>query len=127
MISNILCGNTNFITKKLIITVTKLSILESSIEKFFVQQIKSKITCFCLKLFIPGFTGLPDRVLFCKGGITIFVELKRPGQDLRPRQIFVKNQLEKLGFKYFKVDSKEIAKTVIDEIHAITTPDIRNK
>ena len=46
---------------------------------------------------------------------TVFVELKRPGQVERQRQLFVQAGLRKLGFKVFSaVDSPEKVQEVID-------------
>lgn len=60
-----------------------------------------------LKFTSPGMAGMPDRLVLLPKGKAFFVELKAPGQDLRPIQIKRKEQLELLGFKVYVIDSYE--------------------
>lgn len=60
----------------------------------------------CLKLPAVYFTGIPDRLCLLPGGRLYFVETKSSGKDLSPRQLYVKRQLEGLGFQVFKIDSE---------------------
>lgn len=66
-----------------------------------------KIDGMALKFTSPGMAGMPDRLVLLPKGKAFFVELKAPGQDLRPIQIKRKEQLELLGFKVYVIDSYE--------------------
>jgi hypothetical protein len=69
-----------------------------------------------LKFISPGFDGVPDRLVLLPKGIIAFVELKRPGEKLRPLQVKRKRQLEALGFLVYCIDSVEEIGGVLDEI-----------
>jgi len=78
---------------------------ESVIEKRLREAIE-KIGGKAFKFLSPGNIGVPDRIvlLACK---IIFVELKKPGQELRAIQKYRKRQFEKLGFHVAVIDSIE--------------------
>jgi hypothetical protein len=80
--------------------------LESDIEKRIARKIRSR-GGLCLKWVSPGFTGVPDRIILLPGKRILFAEIKRPGEDLRPRQKRVKAQLEALGFTVLRVTGEE--------------------
>lgn len=89
--------------------------LESRIEK----ELKTKIEAIGGKAFkfsSPGNNGVPDRIVLYKG-TSYFVELKRPGEDLRPLQKVVSKRFKKLGFKVHVIDSLEKVGEFIDEIY----------
>ncbi len=69
-----------------------------------------------LKFVSPGFNGVPDRLLLFTGGRAAFCEVKAPGQKPRPLQIHRIEQLRRLGFKVFVIDSTEQIGGVISEI-----------
>lgn len=81
-------------------------ILEKKIENKLKDRVK-KIDGMALKFTSPGMAGMPDRLVLLPKGKAFFVELKAPGQDLRPIQIKRKEQLEDLGFKVYVIDSYE--------------------
>jgi len=85
-------------------------VLESEIEQACVQLAK-KAGCTLLK--IQGARGWPDRILLCPQAKAVFMEFKRPGEDLRPYQKFVKATLQSLGFTVEKVDSVERFKSIL--------------
>jgi hypothetical protein len=58
-----------------------------------------------------------DRIVLLPGGIIAFVETKAPGKKLDPRQAYVKKQFEALGFRCYKIDSKQQVKNLINEIY----------
>lgn len=66
--------------------------LESEVEKKLVQGVK-KLGGLCLKWVSPGYSGVPDRIVFLPYGRVYFVELKREGESLRPRQRYVHKKL----------------------------------
>lgn len=68
----------------------------------------------CLKFVSPGYTGVPDRIIFLPGGAVVFAELKRPGEQPRQRQLFVQSQFRKMGFQVAGcVDSPEAVGRVV--------------
>ena len=82
-------------------------ILEKQIEAYLKSRIEKNLKGLCLKLVPLHFTGLPDRLCLIPKGRIFFVETKSPGKDLRPRQAYVKKQLESLGFTVYKIDGKD--------------------
>lgn len=69
-----------------------------------------------LKFVSPGFSGVPDRLVFMPGGRIYLVELKAPGRTLTKLQLKVKAMFEGLGFKYYIINSYEAVEEFIDEI-----------
>jgi hypothetical protein len=78
---------------------------EKSIEKHLKDEAE-KLGGKAFKFSSPGNAGVPDRIVIISGRVW-FVELKRPGKDLRPIQKFRKNQFDKLGIKVWVLDSLE--------------------
>lgn len=70
--------------------------LESEVEKKLVQGVK-KLGGLCLKWVSPGYSGVPDRIVFLPGGRVYFVELKQDRGRLSERQKYVHKQLKKVG------------------------------
>jgi len=60
--------------------------------------------------------GVPDRLVLLSFGRVVFVELKAPGKKLRPLQEKRKQQLEKLGFKVYIIDSYERVNEFLQEV-----------
>lgn len=73
----------------------------------------------CLKFVSPSFNGVPDRIIVMPGGRIAFVEVKAPGETLRPIQRKRKWQLERLGFKVFCLDDEEKVEEVVNAIQAL--------
>jgi len=59
---------------------------------------------------------VPDRIVLYNGKC-YFVELKRPGEDLRPLQKVVKKRFRELGFEVYVIDSIEKVGEFINEIY----------
>ena len=70
--------------------------LESEVEKKLVQGV-NKLGGLCLKWVSPGYSGVPDRIVFLPGGSVYFVELKQDRGRLSPRQKYVHKQLKAVG------------------------------
>lgn len=61
-----------------------------------------------VKFVSPGNPGVPDRMLLSpRGGKTIFVELKRPGEVPTPVQLAWHKVLGRRGFEVWVIDSFE--------------------
>ena len=88
---------------------------EKIIESALVTAVKQKHGL-ALKLSSPGLDGVPDRLVLLQNGRIGFVELKAPGQKMRPLQEKRKRQLEALGFLVFCVDGVDQIEEVL---HAI--------
>lgn len=67
------------------------------------------------KFTSPGAAGVPDRVCHAPGLPTIFVEVKAPGERLRPLQQEVVMQMSDRGALVFVVDSEARVEAVITE------------
>lgn len=88
---------------------------ERAIEKRLVTEVK-KHGGLAMKFISPGFDGVPDRIVLLPGGKMGFVELKAPGQHMRPLQVQRKRQLEGLGFLVYCLDRPEAIGGILDEI-----------
>lgn len=88
---------------------------ERDIEQQLVKAVK-KTGGLCLKFISPSMNGVPDRLLLMPNGRAAFVELKSTGQKMRALQKRRKEQLERLGFSVFCIDSTEQIGGVIVDI-----------
>lgn len=91
------------------------SLMERDIEKKLTQEVK-KAGGLALKFVSPGMAGVPDRLVLMPEGRACFIELKRPGEVMRPLQLKRKEKLESLGFHVYCIDSTEKIGGVIDDI-----------
>lgn len=82
-------------------------ILESEIEQACVKIAKDHN---CILLKIQGAKGYPDRLLLTPAGKSMFMELKRPGETLRPLQQHVLQKLTQMGYMVQMIDSVELFK-----------------
>ena len=88
---------------------------EKTIEAKLVQTVRS-MGGLALNFKIPGFDGVPDRLVLLPGGKIAFIELKAPGKTLRPLQVRRKRQLEALGFSVYCIDSPDQIGEILSEI-----------
>lgn len=88
---------------------------ERDIEQQLVKAVK-KTGGLCLKFISPSMNGVPDRLLLMPNGRAAFVELKSTGKKMRTLQKQRKEQLERLGFSVFCIDSTEQIGGVIVDI-----------
>ena len=79
---------------------------EKDIEQKLVHSVK-KAGGLCPKFVSPGMDGMPDRLLLLPEGRIAFIEVKAPGKKPRPLQLHRHEQLRKLGFRVYVVDSVE--------------------
>lgn len=88
---------------------------ESVVEKKFTEEVKKR-GGLAVKFVSPGFNGVPDRLVLFPGGRIAFVELKAPGENMRPLQQYRARQLIALGFRAYTVDHTEMIGGILDEI-----------
>lgn len=88
---------------------------ERDIERKLVNEIRAA-GGICPKWVAPGFDGMPDRIVLMPGGKIAFVEVKAPGEKLRPLQLSRHKLLRRLGFKVFVLDNVVKIGGIIDEI-----------
>jgi len=89
--------------------------LESKIERRLKQEVEKRGGR-AWKFVSPGMAGVPDRLILLPGGKVIFVELKAPGEQLRPLQEKRAKELRELGFTVYKIDSISEIKSFIAEV-----------
>ncbi|WP_221636717.1 VRR-NUC domain-containing protein [Listeria booriae] len=79
-------------------------ILEKDIESYLKNKVE-KYGGVYLKFTSPGNSGVPDRLVILRRR-TIYVELKKPGETLRPKQEYWVKKLQGLGHTVYTIDSK---------------------
>lgn len=89
--------------------------MEKKIEQKLRQEIKN-LGGLAFKFTSPGIAGVPDRIVLIPGGKIMFVELKAPGNVMRPLQLKRKSELESLGFKVYCIDSFQGVEAFIKEV-----------
>lgn len=90
--------------------------LEWEIEQYLVNMVRQKIRGECLKWVCPGHAGVPDRVVITPPGRVLFVEVKRPGETLRPLQAAMHRRLAGLGADCRVVASREEVDRLVAEL-----------
>lgn len=88
---------------------------EKMIESRLVQEVQSR-GGLCWKFTSTGTDGVPDRIVLMPGGKIAFVEVKAPGEKMRALQIRRKQQLERVGFSVYCLDSLEQIRPILDEV-----------
>jgi len=79
---------------------------EITVEQHFVDEMKKAFpTAQIHKYEIRR--SEPDRICLLPGGRCVFVELKRPGKDLREEQVRAAKRLITLGFQHYTANTKE--------------------
>jgi hypothetical protein len=77
---------------------------ESALEARLVREVE-RIGGKAPKFVSPGNNGVNDRLVILPGGRTVYVEMKAPGEPLKPLQEKWKRTLQKLGHTHYKIDS----------------------
>lgn len=93
-----------------------IKLLEKRIEQYFKKRVEEDGTCKCFKFVSPGTAGVPDRIVLKKTGKIYFVELKRPGAEPRPLQVYVFKIFKNYGFPVYVLDTKEAVDKFIKRI-----------
>ena len=71
---------------------------ENPIEQSAVKEVWEQLGIKGSKLVVKGETGYPDRIFWLPNGKPFLVEYKRPGEDPRPKQEHIHNELKQLGY-----------------------------
>lgn len=59
-------------------------------------------------------TGWPDRMFFIAGGRPFLLEFKEVGYEPEPKQVYIHDMLEKLGYDVAWTDNEEAALEAIE-------------
>lgn len=86
---------------------------EKYLEKKLTEGLHA-IGVWCEKYTNPFKTGYPDRICIEKTGRVSWVEVKTPGEKLRPLQEERKRELERYGCPVYVVDSEEALHYVLE-------------
>lgn len=79
---------------------------EKAIEKYLVWEVRRQ-GGICLKYSNPNVTGYPDRLICLPRGKMAWVELKSKGRKPTKIQLIRHEELKKLGFGVYVIDSKQ--------------------
>lgn len=94
--------------------------LESAVEKHL-NKLAEAHKVMCLKFVSPGMAGVPDRILsgydHTGAALIIFVEVKRPGGRLSPRQKATARRLRQTGAVVLVSESKENNAAIINKFY----------
>ena len=88
---------------------------ERIIEQALVKAVKAR-GGMCPKFTSPGMDGMPDRLVLFPEGVLAFVEVKAPGEKPRPLQVHRHEELRRLGFQVYVLDSLDQIGGVLDAI-----------
>lgn len=95
--------------------IFKVNIVESEIENKMRQKLKLHGGIF-FKFVSPSVSGVPDRICILPQGRIIFVELKREGGIVSPRQKYIHKKLRHLGVDVRVVIGMEQAMEFVREV-----------
>ena len=87
--------------------------LEKGVEKYFVAEMKKAMPPGTQIIKYEARRGEPDRICLLPGGRAIFVELKRPGKNLRDEQERAFERLMSLGFEVHLINSRELVDSFV--------------
>lgn len=88
-------------------------IKESEIENYLVVQVE-KMGGQAIKFNPHNNRGLPDRICFFRGGFTMLVEVKRPGERPRKNQEYMLQKFRSMGYQATWVDTHERVDKLMD-------------
>jgi hypothetical protein len=87
---------------------------ENDIESYLGEKSKENDFLY-YKFKSPANSGVPDRIMIGHG-MTIFVELKKPGEKPRKLQERVISRMKEHGASVYVIDTKEKVDGLFDEI-----------
>lgn len=92
--------------KKIEKIVRHAAVSEKPLERYLTERVK-ELGGVALKYSNPGAVGYPDRVCLLPGGMTLWVELKSRGEELRKIQRIRIMQMRQLGHQVGVCKSRE--------------------
>ena len=98
-------------------TERRRGLRENVIERALAFEVKKR-GGMAFKFNSMGCNGVPDRLVLLPGSRIAFIEVKAPGEVMRPLQRRRKRQIEVLGFPVYCLDSKEGIQVIHDEVQA---------
>ena len=93
-------------------------VAEAQIERYLISEIK-RIGGLCWKWTSPGTNGVPDRIIMIQS-MMIAVELKAPGEKVRPLQEHRIAEIRKTGNIVYVLDSYEAVDGFISDLEETT-------
>lgn len=88
---------------------------EKVLERHLYDKIR-ELGGWCVKHDAAFRRGFPDRMLLLPGGVTIFVELKTSGKSPTMLQTHTLEQLRKLGYACYVIDSTDSLELVLNQV-----------
>lgn len=89
--------------------------LESKIQASILKYLKTE-DYFTVKTIVNNKAGVPD-IYALKDGISIWIEVKRPGGRVSPIQSYIHSQIREKGGIIFVVDSLDDLKEKLKELY----------
>lgn len=87
---------------------------EREIEQYLIRRVR-EAGGLQRKFVSPGHRGVPDRIVVLNGCVS-FVELKAPGEDLRPDQVREHLKLRAAGANTYMFNTKETVDIFIERM-----------
>lgn len=84
---------------------------ESSVEEKVWKRAKRR-GWFCVKLMRCNINAMPDRLLH-RRGVTIYMEIKAPGEEPTPQQKLRHAELRRHGIPVHVIDDAEVAYEIL--------------
>lgn len=91
--------------------------MEKDIERYLHDRVK-KVGGYCMKMEnIPGFNGIPDRLVLLPGGLVAFVEVKRAEGKLSTIQKYRIQKLKAMEINVYVAYSKQDVDNLIKNMN----------
>lgn len=90
---------------------------ERAIERYLLDSCR-KVGFLCLKFVSPVRGGVPDRIVITPTVGTVFVEVKKPGEQPDPRQRITHSKMRRFGAQIHVVDDRRSVDRLIDRLLA---------
>lgn len=71
--------------------------LAPGLESRYTRRLAREVARLGLVMLVIDYSGYADRLVLLPAGATLFVEVKRPGEKLRPLQEYRREQLARFG------------------------------